>query len=489
MIGEKDNMLKAIAKPFGWLLMWLYEFTGNYGWAIILFGVLVNLILLPFMMKSKKSMMRTTRLQPRIAEIQSKHAGNQAKLNEEMARLYREEKINPMSGCLWSLVPFPILIALYQAIRYPITCMMGVAEDLMAEGGAIFSKLTALGYSLANYTTSPNSAYEQIFQSKFIASNFDAFSGLSDKLVAMDYHFLGLDLALVPKWRIWETDFSAGASVWGPAVALFLIPLISAGMSYLSMKISTAMNPQPAANAQTKTTNSTMMLVMPIMSIWICFVMPASLGIYWIVNSVLGIARDVVLTKVYTRKMDKEDADKTAARNAREAELERKRKETERLKAEGTMAQNSNTSKKKLQAGQKQKDAERRAAAAKVEREARRARLGVELPDKPASQVGNRRYARGRAYVESRYIDPETAAAETEAAAAESEFGMSIDEYMTGDPAVEEDVSAAGAEETACLFNSEGAAQPAEAAEAAEPATAAVPAGEETAGGKELPEK
>ena len=193
-------MLKAIAKPFGLLMLWLYEWTGSYGLAIILFGVLVSLILLPFMAKSKKSMMRTSRLQPRIAELQRRHEGNQQKLNEEMSKLYREEKVNPMSGCLWSLIPFPILLALYYAIRFPITTMMGVPEALMAEGGAIAAKLQELGYSLANYTTSNASAYEQIFQSKFITEHFDQFSSLSDKLIPMDYSFLGLDMTAIPSW-------------------------------------------------------------------------------------------------------------------------------------------------------------------------------------------------------------------------------------------------------------------------------------------------
>lgn len=116
-----------ITAPFAWLLKALYELTGSYGWAVILFGVVVNLILLPFMAKSKKSMMRTSRLQPRIAELQRRHEGNQQKLNEEMAKLYREEKINPMSGCLWSLIPFPILIALYSVIRQPLTKMMSLS--------------------------------------------------------------------------------------------------------------------------------------------------------------------------------------------------------------------------------------------------------------------------------------------------------------------------------------------------------------------------
>ena len=127
-------MWATITKPFAWLFVWLYNLTGNYGAAILLFALAVNLILTPFMAKSKKGMMRQTRLQPKLQELQRRHEGNQQKLNEEMQKLYREEGVNPMGGCLWSLIPFPILIALYSVIRQPFSRMMfaddgGAGED------------------------------------------------------------------------------------------------------------------------------------------------------------------------------------------------------------------------------------------------------------------------------------------------------------------------------------------------------------------------
>jgi YidC/Oxa1 family membrane protein insertase len=408
-------------------MLYFYDLTGSYGFAIILFALVVNLILLPFMMKSKRGMMRMSRVQPKIAELQKKHEGNQQKLNEEMSKLYREEKVSPMSGCLWSLIPFPILIALYQAIRLPITTMMGVPSALLEEGGAIYQKLIELGYSLSNYTTSSSTAYEQIYQSKFITEHFADFSALSDKLQPMHYTFLGLDLSVMPNYKIWQFDFSSPA-VWVPAVLLFLIPFISAFTSWLSMEISTKMNPQAAGvTSQQQATNKSMSLMMPLMSVWFCFIMPAALGVYWIVNSILGVARDVILTKIYTKRMDKEDAERIGANKEREEELERKRLETERLRAENATAQNRNTSKKKIQSTQKQKDDERRAAAERAERAERRNRLGITEQDKPASQVGNRRFARGRAYVDDRFSNPEGAEEETRAAAAESELEEPID--------------------------------------------------------------
>ena len=90
---------EIITWPFAKLMVWLYNLTGNYGLALIFFALAVNLIMTPFMAKSKKSMMRSSRLQPRIQELQRRHEGNPQKLNAEMQKLYQEEGINPMSGC------------------------------------------------------------------------------------------------------------------------------------------------------------------------------------------------------------------------------------------------------------------------------------------------------------------------------------------------------------------------------------------------------
>ena len=419
-------MWATITKPFAWLMVKLYELTGNYGVAVILFALAVNLILTPFMAKSKKSMMRSTRLQPRIQELQKRHEGNPQKLNQEMQNLYREEGINPMSGCLWSLIPFPILIALYSVIRQPITRMMFAAQDVVT---------TLQDYFVAKglYTVPAKAdAYVEIKLANLAHENWEAvvtdLAGKIDGLLDVDFGFLGLNLGSQPEWNFFvKTDWS-DVSIWLPALGLFLIPFISAALSWLSMKVSNAANPQQ--DAQTQASMKTMNLMMPLMSIWICFVMPAAMGIYWIANSVFGMVRDFILTKVYKRKLDEEDAERQAMRSAREKELEEKRLETERLRAEGKTEKNANTSKKKIQANEKQKQDERKAALDKAERAARRERLGIKEGEKPASQVGNRRYARGRAYVADRFTNPENAEAATLAAAAASEGEAPIDESV-----------------------------------------------------------
>ena len=439
-------MWATITKPFAWLMVKFYEMTGNYGLAIILFALSVNIILWPFMAKSKKSMMRSTRLQPQIKELQKRHEGNPQKLNSEMQKLYRESGVNPMSGCLWSLIPFPILIALYSVVRQPLTRMMFVAKDFVTTLQDYF-----VGAGLYVVPERAN-AYFEIQLARLAHTNWDALQAdlagkLDPNLMDIDFSFLGLNLGDQPRWNFFLNTNWSDSAIWLPALGLFLIPFISAGLSWLSMKISSMSNPpDPQAAAQMKTMN----LMMPLMSIWICFIMPAAMGVYWIANSVFGMARDFILTKHYKRKLDIEDAERLAMRSQREKELEEKRLETERLRAEGKTEKNSNTSKKKIQASEKQKSDERKAALEKAERAARRERLGIQLEDKPASQVGNRRYARGRAYVPDRFTNPDEAEAATAAAAAESEFAESIDETVEDDviiPAAEPENGSDGGNE------------------------------------------
>ena len=392
--------------PFARLMEFLYAKTGSYGIALFLFALVVNIILLPFMAKSKKGMMRTTRLQPQLKELEKKYSGNPQKYQVALRQLYKDNNASPTGGCLWSLLPFPILIALYQAIRQPLKHMMGLNAESIA-------KITKWVTDNAGFVASKQHTYDEIRISNLVHENWDAItSKLGDfggKLLDIDYSFLGLNLGSIPDWKIWNY----GKDGFLVAFGMFLIPVIAAFLSWASMKVSQKSNPQPVgqAGAQAAQSMKMMNVMMPLMSIWICFIMPAALGIYWIANSLCGMVREYILTKVFKRQLDKEDADRITAEKLRAQELQRKREETERLRAEDATVRNNNTSKKKIQAKEKQASDVRKAAAEKAEREARRERLGISKDEIPASQVGNRRYARGRNYDPKRfdagYVVPE----------------------------------------------------------------------------------
>ena len=152
------SLWDIIVWPFARLLEILYNWTDSYGLAIILFALVVNLILLPFMAKSKKGMMKTTRIQPQLKELEKKHRGNQQKYQQEVMKLYKEQGASPTSGCLWSLIPFPILIALYSVIRQPLGSMMGLGDESI-------KKLTEWATQNAGFVASKQGTYCLLYTS------------------------------------------------------------------------------------------------------------------------------------------------------------------------------------------------------------------------------------------------------------------------------------------------------------------------------------
>ncbi len=417
-----------ITVPFNWLLMTLYNLVNNYGVAIILFALVVKLILLPFQMKSKHSMMRTASLTPKLKELEKKYGDNKQKYQEEVSKIYKEEGIKPLGGCLWSLIPFPILIALYSVIRQPLTHAMHMSAETIT---AVTEKLVTLGV----YTVPEKAnAYSQITLANLIHENLDAIKAAfpAEKVLDINYNFLGMNLGDTPNFRFWTFDWS-NPKVWLPLVGLLLIPVISAVLSWLQTKVSSSQQPSAGTDQQAAQMKS-MTLMMPLISLYIGFVMPAALGVYWIAQYVFGILQEIILNKHYGKIIAAEEAERNERFRLREEELERKRQETERLRAEGKTQVNANTSKKKLQAQERDKEDRRKAAEAREELRRKRVAMGLPAdPEIPESQVGNRRYARGRAYVADRYTNPETAEERTRLAAEASEGVDSIDDSIPDD--------------------------------------------------------
>ncbi len=453
--------MSIITTPFAWLLMTFYNLTGSYGLSLILFSLVVKLILLPFQMKSKRSTMRMTRLTPRVKALEKKYEGNRAKYNEEVAKLYREEKIKPMSGCLWSLIPFPIMLALYAVIRQPLTMLMKLTAEQITQ---VTETLTSLGVNLSNAT----GAYSELPIAQAVYNNFDAVHAVVPEVQRIDFNFLGINLADFPKdhiFGLFSGDTSGGAWV---IIMMFLIPLLAGFLSWASMKLSAAMSPSTAE--ATGGSMKIMNWIMPLFSLYIGLVMPAGMGIYWISQSVFSIIQEFFLNRHYKKVLDAEDAVRLEKERLLEEERARKREERERLRAEHKLTRDPNTSRRKRGKEERQKEAERLAKAKAAERKDKEA-------DNP-SRVGNRPYARGRAYVPDRYTNP--AAVSRDLDAGEAEETPALETESTALP--EAGADAAAAPETSAA---EPAATPVEDAPKADeapveaaPAEAAEPAAE-----------
>ena len=386
-----------ITVPFGWLLSVLYETTHNYGIAMILFAVIVQLILMPLNAKSKKSMMKMSRLTPRMQAIQQKYADDPQRQNQAIQELQKSEGVSMGGGCLWSFIPLIIQLPLYYIIREPITYMMHNPQSTSA---AIVAFMQASGVNLGK-----NAYYAQLAAAGHIGEFMDDLKALAvtanANLQAMNFQFLGIDLSGIPSIKFWECEG------WGE-IGLFLIPVVSAGLQAASMWISQKMNNQVATNADgeqdaeaAKTanqTNMTMMLMMPLMSLWIGFSMPAAISIYLIAQAVFGAVQDYFLTKHYRKVYEEEDAvrqELAAKRRAEEAEKERQRALRREQNPDGIT---DNVSKKKIR--QQEKEAAEKAAR---DYEAKKNPVPESEVKKPLSGDPERPYCRGRAYDPSHY--------------------------------------------------------------------------------------
>ena len=376
-----------ICIPFAWLVRLFYNLTSSYGMAIILFTLVVKLILLPFQMKSKRSMIRMNRLSGKMQEIQKKYANNQAKMNEEIQKLYEEEGVSPMSGCLWSFLPLPILLALYSIMRQPITHFMLLSESVVQD---LVAKVTTAGVDMSSIVQMKDGAavvsngvtqlqpYGQINLVKAITEYApDAASGI-DGWINLDYNFLGLDLSATPSSVFGNFHFE-----WA-IIGLVLIPILAGGFQLLMTRIT--MKQQPQQEGPGAGSTKMMMYMMPLMSVYIAFIMPAALGIYWIAQSVFSAVQEFVLGKFYTKKMEAEENARYEAIQAdRQKRMEEGRKQQEQRRQETAQKQ---TLREKQKAAQKAK-------AAKAEK--------AKMSTTEAGRVGDRPYARGRSYKADRY--------------------------------------------------------------------------------------
>ena len=375
-----------ICVPFAWLVRLFYNLTNSYGVALILFTLVIKLIMLPFQMKSKKSMMRMSRVSGQMQELQKRYAKNQAKLQEEMQKLYEEEGVNPMSGCLWSFLPLPILMALYSIIRQPITHFMMLSKDVLQ---TVVQSVADAGVDLTNIvmmdkaTGAPAlkdglyqmAAYGQINLVKTVQE-----MGLStpDGWFNVNYKFLGLDLTATPWEYVKSFTFT-----WA-VIGVILIPILAGLSQFVFSKLT--MKTQPQADAAGGASMKSMMYMMPLFSVYIAFVMPAALGVYWIAQSVFSLIQEAILNKTLSAKMEAEEEARFQARQAdRQKRMEEARiQERQRQQEE----QKKQTLREKQQAAQ----------AAKAVKAAKAATSTTE-----AGRVGDRPYARGRAYKADRY--------------------------------------------------------------------------------------
>ena len=287
--------------PLGWIMWLCYKIVPMYALALVLFTVITRVALLPFSIKQQKSTVQMKLIQPKITEIQNKYANNREKMQQELEALYARENYNPMSGCMPMLIQFPILFGLIDVIYKPLTHIARMSSEAvqpMLQMGVDMGLLS----SLKEYSG-------QITMIGAIQKDPSAFSALGQELIdaatSINLTFFGLNLGEKPEMAL---------------TPLIIIPILAGISAFFSMWVSMRHTAMEGAGAGT---SKSMMLMMPLMSLWFTFQVPAGVGVYWIISNLVMMIQSMVLNKVYNPT---EMAEKIRAEQEARKEKEREEK-------------------------------------------------------------------------------------------------------------------------------------------------------------------
>ena len=298
--------------------------VNNYGLSIIVFTILIKLVLMPFDYKSRKSMRRMTTIQPQVAKLQKKYANDKEKLNTKTAELYRKEKINPLSGCVPMLLSFPVLIAMFGAMRYVANLELAhQAIDLLVNPAEVFQPE---GFLWVKNLWMPDSPFTTIMPDKnnlamipadVWARVMQSFQG-TDTLTALSH--LGIDANSINGEVVYNALFAMPSyqeqvALWGamPNINLiffnlniyahhngwFILPVLAA----VTQLLMTLTQPQqPAANEQAAKSNKIMMYFFPIFSLFICSSYNAAFAIYWVAANVFAWVQGIYFNRLFAKQ-------------------------------------------------------------------------------------------------------------------------------------------------------------------------------------------
>ena len=322
-------MISFFANLFGYVLNFLYEFIGNYGWAIILFSVLVKILMLPISINQQKTMKKSQKINDEMKQIQFKYKNDPEKLNQEVMALYKREKLSPFSGCFSAIVQIILLFAVFYLVRSPLTYMKKVdsgiiekMESVVQEQGSTsnYKEIAVINYM--NKIENENSASEEQNENQEQTNNEENNENTENETFNIkDYkdqayinmNFLGLDLSKVPTEDL--GDFK-----------VLIIPALYVISSFISIKLSTNSTSKKQKDEkligdgkETKAeeeydameqANKSMSWFMPLMSISIACIAPLGLALYWLINNILMIFERLFLNNFF--KDEKEEAKNNA---------------------------------------------------------------------------------------------------------------------------------------------------------------------------------
>lgn len=293
------KVIGFLAGIFGYLLKFIYGLVNNYGVAIILFTVAVQIIILPFTIRQQKTLIKSNKVQAKVKELQEKYKDDKVRLGQETMDLYKREKMSPCSGCLGSILQIILFVSIFYLVRQPLTYMQNMDANQIKE-------------YMEKYQISANSNYKEIDIIREAKKN-------NDDSIHINMMFLGIDLSNIPSRN------------WGDPT-VYIIPGLYVISSFITMKITTNMNKKKLTKEEKEEEerkkrelkalvkagekedenidtmeemSKQMTIMMPIMAVSVAIIAPLGLALYWLVNNVVSTAERIIINKFM--KTDKEE--------------------------------------------------------------------------------------------------------------------------------------------------------------------------------------
>ena len=279
------NFFYILSGPLGYVMEWIYKLLPSYGWDIILFTLLINIVKIPLQLSQQKSMAKMSAFQPMMQEIQTKYKDKPEKQQEEMLKLQQDYGYNPTAGCVPMLLNFLVMFGVIGVVYNPLQRIFHISAAALTSAG---EALTAAGVNFTAITRDTTIISQLVAGGNaelikcFTAEQIATITEFSQHMT-----FLGIDLTRVPKIGL-SLDI--------------VLPLLSVITMFLSTHIS-----MKASGQQMQGSMKLTMYMMPLMYLFFCFTYPQAFSLYYVISNIVMTVQTQVMRKVYDpEKMRKE---------------------------------------------------------------------------------------------------------------------------------------------------------------------------------------
>lgn len=269
------------AKPLGYIIRPIYELIQNYGLTLIIVTILIRIATIPLTIMSQKSTTKTQMIQPEMAKIQEKYKNDKQKMSTELQKLYTKHGVNPMGGCLPLIVQMFVLFGFIRVVYDPLQYILQLSKEQVSH------IMEAVGARVGTYqvTLCGMDKVKEIIVNEF-------------NKTPINFDFFGIDLTQMLKgnegdWLLW--------------IFPVLATLATVGSSLLSKK---QMAATQGSNQQAASMGNSMMMIMPVMTAYFTYIMPAGMSLYWFVSTAFQLIQQTVINDLIKKSIEKEFASK-----------------------------------------------------------------------------------------------------------------------------------------------------------------------------------